>query len=106
MISNFLKKRYVLPLAVFLGIYFDIFLLEDPSQYLYALLTILLILLICKERVGHILLFNMSMFFFLLVLLGLVFRFTIVSTEKFAIWFFIFAFAAVIRRLSVLRKEC
>lgn len=98
MINNLLKKRWILPLTLSLGIFFDIFLLESPSQYLNVILILLLILFIRREGVGHMPLFNISMFFFLFILFGLIFRLDSVLTEKFAVWFFVFAFAAVIKR--------
>jgi len=104
MVNNLLKKRWILPLVISLGIFFDIFLLESPSQYLYTFLILLLLLFIHREGIGHMPLFNVSMVFFLLVLLRLILRFSSVLTEKFAVWFFVFAFAAVIKRALSIRS--
>lgn len=104
MVNSLLKKRWILPLILSLGIFFDIFLLESPSQYLNVTLVLLLILLIRKEGINHVPLFNISMFFFLLLSLGLVFRFGSVLTEKCAVWFFVFAFAAVVKRMFLIHS--
>jgi hypothetical protein len=104
MIVKFFKKRWTIPILILIGIVADLCFLKEPTQFIHLVVIPLLIVVIWRENIDHSLLFHISAGFFLLVFVRLIFKMDLIVTEKMAVWFLIFSFAAAIRRILFMRS--